>query len=105
MSDFGQSDDWSLYQGRTCTSGRSSLFGGKPIAHARLGEQEARARRVWLELVPQLLHVDAQVVRLVDVGRAPYFAQQMPVCQHHAGMPGQASEQAELDRRQVNVPP
>ena len=64
----------------------ANLFRGEPTAHARLGEQEARARRIGLELVPQLLHVDAQVMRLVDIERAPCFAQKVPVRQHHAGM-------------------
>ena len=82
----------------------ANLFRGEPTAHARLGEQEARARRIGLELVPQLLHVDAQVMRLVDIERAPCFAQKVPVRQHHAGMPSQASEQVELNRRQVNIP-
>jgi hypothetical protein len=55
------------------------LFDGEPIAHSGLGEQEARARRIRLEFVPQLFHVDAQIMRLVDVGGAPDFAQQMPI--------------------------
>ena len=48
----------------------------EPVAGARLGEQVARARRVGLDLAPQVRDVDVQVVRLDLVRRAPHLAQQ-----------------------------
>jgi len=53
----------------------ADLLGGQPVADAGLGQQIARARRLGLELVPQVGHVHAHVVRLVVVGRAPHLAQ------------------------------
>ena len=56
----------------------------EPVASAGLGEQIARARRVGLELAPQLRDVDVQVVRLVPVGRPPHLAQDRPMRQQLA---------------------
>ena len=43
----------------------------QPVADAGLGQQIARPRRLGLELVAQVRHVDAQVVRLLGRGSAP----------------------------------
>ena len=43
----------------------------QPVAGARLGEQVARARRIGLDLAPQVGDVDVEVVRLDLVARAP----------------------------------
>jgi len=42
----------------------------QPITDARLREQVAWSRRIGLDLLAQLFHVDAQVMRVVDVVRA-----------------------------------
>ena len=46
------------------------------IADAEFGHQDARLGRVGLDLLAQLAHEDAQVVRVVDVRRAPHFLEQ-----------------------------
>ena len=47
----------------------------KPIADAGFGQDVARLRGVVLEFLPQVPHVDAQVVRTFRVARAPHLAQ------------------------------
>ena len=39
----------------------------EPVPHARLGKEKPRPRRIAFELIPQLCHVDPQVVRLALV--------------------------------------
>lgn len=45
--------------------------GFQPIPHARLGEQQYRAGRIGLQLMPELSHDDAKVLGVVDVSGAP----------------------------------
>ena len=61
-----------------------------------------RLRRLVLELVTQVAHVDAQVVAAVDVARPPDLAQQLAVRQHAAGVGDQHAEQAVCDRGQMH---
>lgn len=48
-------------------------LGFEPIADTELSEQIARLRRIWFHFVPQLAHVDAHVMMLVDMQRTPHF--------------------------------
>src|SRR5262245_34570604 len=57
----------------------------QPVADALLGQQHARPRRIVLELAPQHRHVDAQVVRFLEVRFAPDLAQQLPAGDDLAG--------------------
>ena len=74
----------------------------QPVADPGFGQQVFRLHRVGLQLLPELLHVDAQVVRVARVRRPPHFGQQLAVRHHHAEVLRQAGEQAELDRREVD---
>ena len=81
------------------------LFVGlEAIAHPGFSNEKARARRFRFEFVAQLLHVDAQVMRLFDMRRPPDLTQQLAMRQDHAGVPRQHRQQAELDRRQADLP-
>ena len=43
---------------------------------------------MWFDLLAQLAHEDAQIVRVVHVDRAPHFLKQMLVGDHIAGVLG-----------------
>ena len=49
------------------------------VADAGLGEQVARLHRVGLELLAQLLHVHAQVVRVFRVRGSPDLGEELAV--------------------------
>src|SRR5258707_6386907 len=50
-----------------------SSLRGQPIPNPRLGEQITGTRRVLLQLLTKLVHVNAEVVRFVAGARPPYF--------------------------------
>ena len=52
---------------------------GEPVSDARLGPEVARARRVGLDLAPELEHEDPQIVRLVVVIRPPDLPEELLV--------------------------
>src|SRR5262245_50219941 len=83
-------------------NGRSGLVRDEAISDAGFGDQVARSHRIGFELLAQLLHVDAQVMRVLDVRRAPHLAQELAVRDHHPEVLGEAAEQPELDRRQTD---
>ena len=62
-------------------------------------------RGVGFEFLPQVAHVDAQVVALPVVRWPPDFAQQLAVRQHAAGIADQHREQAVFKRRQMDFQP
>src|SRR3989449_7792137 len=63
----------------------------------------ARLDRIGFELLPQLLHVDAQVMGMLDMRGPPYLAQQLPVRDHHAEVLRQAGEKAKFQRREMDL--
>src|SRR4029453_6682878 len=56
---------------------RSRLRGDKAVADPRLGDQVAGMRGIRLKLAAKLGEVDAQVVRLGLVVRAPHLLEQL----------------------------
>src|SRR6266540_7484648 len=85
------------------TSERNNyLFGREAIAHARLGEQVARAGGITLQLAAQLGHVDTHMVWRIGVSWPPDLLQQLAVRQHLAGVLGQRDQQAVFSRCQVD---
>src|SRR3954447_228643 len=74
--------------------------GGEAVTHPRLGVQVPRVRRIGLELAAQLVEVDAQVVRLLLVRRAPDRLQQVLLADQPARCPDQLRQQPPLGRRQ-----
>ena len=72
----------------------------QPIADAELGQQDARLGRIVLDLLPQLAHEDAQIVRVVQVRRAPHFLEQELVGHDVAGVLGEQLQQPVFLRRQ-----
>ena len=75
----------------------------EPIANAWLGPEVARARRVGLELAPELEHEDAQIVRLIVVVRPPDLSEQLSVGNDVAGMPHEGRQELVLDRCEVDL--
>src|SRR6266498_4049454 len=63
------------YAGTVGGGGPSGLRFAHPVADARFGLEQARARRFDLDLPPELSHVDAQVMRLARVPGAPDLLQ------------------------------
>src|SRR5262245_13705866 len=49
------------------------------VADAQLGHEYSRRVRMWLDLLAQLAHENAQVMSVMHVDRAPNFLQQMLV--------------------------
>src|ERR1700694_1955986 len=80
---------------------RSLSFEGRTetiaAARGRLGHLGARG--VMLELEPQSLDEDAQVVALVAVGGPPHLVEQRAIVHDLVGMAGQLGHQQVLSRR------
>jgi hypothetical protein len=55
------------------------------------------------DLVAQLPHVHAQVVRVLDMGRSPHLAQELAVREHLAGVVHEDGQELVLDRREVDL--
>src|SRR5204863_8953666 len=56
--------------------GDGSLGRHEPISDTEFGQQDARLGRIDLDLLPQLAHEDAQIMRVVQVRRAPDLLEQ-----------------------------
>ena len=64
-------------RGRVFPTGPAGSRGGEPVANARFGEDQFRARGVSLELLPQMSGIDTQVVRLLDGVRPPDLCEKL----------------------------
>src|SRR6185312_8936957 len=92
-------DKMSVSLQRDVTSRKRSrrlLVGDQPVTDSGLGHEMRRPDRVALELVAQLLHVNAQVMRIGGVRRSPHLRQQLAMRDDHAGMLGERRQQPEL---------
>src|SRR5574337_1262707 len=76
--------------------------GFKAIAYPRIGVDVARMARVWLNLLPQLVDEDAQVLCFIAVIGPPHRLKQPPVRERFALMGDQMAEQLKLLGRQTN---
>src|SRR6266542_1732652 len=77
-------------------------FRTKAIADPGLGNEIAWMRWIRFELVAQLSHEDAQVVRFGRVG-PPHFAQELSMSDHFARVLHQKNEELVGNRRQVDL--
>ena len=73
------------------------------VANACLSDQVLGSCRIIFEFLPQVPHVDAQVVAALHIGRSPDVAQELPVRQHLSWMAQEDREQTELDLGQVDA--
>src|SRR5215472_9910148 len=73
------------------------------VSHAGLGQQVARAGRLRLQLAAQLCDVDAQVVALRLILRAPHLLQQLALGDEAAGRPDEDLQQLPLGRGEPHV--
>src|SRR5712691_1267510 len=85
------------------TSIIDSALIGEAIAHATFGEDIARVGGIVLELLAQVVDVQADVVRGVAILGAPDAAEQCLVGHDHARVRGEGVEQAELRRPQLDL--
>src|SRR5216683_4375778 len=76
---------------------------GEAVAHATFGEDIARVGGVVLELLAQVIDVEANVVRGVAILGAPDATEQGLVGHDHARVRGQVVQQAELRRPQLDL--
>src|SRR6185312_5616559 len=83
----------------------SCIPNDQPVAHRRFRQQVPGLRRIELQLLPQMPHVNAQVVALFGMRRPPDFAQELAVRQHAAHVGDQHQQQAVFDRREVHLHP
>src|ERR1700727_365933 len=72
------------------------------IAHRRLGQNVLWLRGIVLEFLPQMSHVYTNIVAILGMRGSPYLAQDLSMRQHFAGIRDQKTEQAVLDRGQMN---
>src|SRR6476469_9522361 len=79
------------------------LVSDEAVADAGLGDEDARAGGVFLQFAAQLVDVDAQILRLVAVFRAPDALEEHPLRQHLARLARQFEEQLPLGRRQMHL--
>src|SRR3954451_22355521 len=70
----------------------------EPVTHSRFGDQVSRPGRVRLQLPAQLRHVDAEVVGLLTVLRAPHLLEQLLLRHQPARMAYQDLQQVPLGR-------
>src|SRR5512135_1113453 len=75
----------------------------EPIPDTGLGLQMPRAGRVVLQLVAQLGHVHAQVMRVRDGVRPPHRVQQLTVGEHLPGLAYQCRQQLVLGRGEMHL--
>src|SRR5262245_42149397 len=73
------------------------------VAHARLGDEVPRARGIGLELASDLGEVDAQVVRLRLVLRAPDLLEQLALGDELARVADEHLDDVPLGRRQPDL--
>ena len=62
-----------------------------------------RTRRIGLQLLPQVPHINAQIVAVLHRIRPPDLIEQLPLGQHLAGIIEQYRQQAKFNRRQVDL--
>src|SRR6266478_77655 len=84
-------------------SRQPASLGGEAVADARLSQEIARARGLGFELVTQVGHVDADVVRLVGMRRAPHLAEQLLVRHDLSRVPDERREELVLGRCQAHL--
>lgn len=72
---------------------------GEPITDLKLGNQVLRLRGIVLELLTKIGHVDANVVRALDVPRPPDVQQQLAMRKHLAMPADQGSQKTKFDWR------
>jgi hypothetical protein len=76
--------------------------GLETVAHPRLGDEVTGPRWIGLELPPDLREIDAEVVRLLLVLRAPYFLQQLALGDELAGVADERLNDLPLGRGQAD---
>jgi hypothetical protein len=59
---------------------------GNPIANPRFGQHDPRVVRVIFNLLPQLADIDAEILRIFGVGRAPYRSENLFVGHYPTGV-------------------
>src|SRR5262249_17274895 len=88
-----------------CTSLRrsqaSSIGRAQPIADSGLGEDVVRPLGIGLDLLPQLPHVDPQILRVGEI--VPQRAEQEPVGEHLAGVLHQHAQEIVLLGRELHL--
>src|SRR5262249_7694402 len=74
----------------------------KAVAHAADRQDVLGLRRVGLELLAQVTHMDVDRPRIAEIGAAPQRLEQKAPAEHPAGQRGERSQQLELDVRERN---
>ena len=77
-------------------------FHHQSVTHSDLSQQMAGLCGVGFQFLPQVAHVDAQVVALLRLRGAPDFTQELAVRHHASGIADQHRQQAVLNWREVN---
>src|SRR5579885_2128409 len=72
------------------------------VADARLVDEPSRSRGIGFELVAKLVHVNPEIIPLLDVGRAPDLVQKLALGDDLAGVLREEAEQLVLRRREMD---
>jgi hypothetical protein len=71
------------------------------VAHSGFGLKIFGLRGVVFEFLPQVAHVNAQIMTILNIGGTPDFVQQLPLSYYPAQIADQCRKQLELDGGQV----
>src|SRR3954452_13746481 len=74
-----------------------------PVTDSHFGEQKAWISRVAFDFRSQLSHINAQIMSVLDVLRAPHISQQLTMGHDITGTVGQPRQQLELYRGQAHL--
>ena len=74
----------------------------QPITYRRFGQDVLGLRRIVLEFLPQMSHVNTHVMPILRVCGTPHLAQDLPMSEYFAGIGDEQCQHAVLDGRQMN---
>src|SRR4051812_30250123 len=80
-----------------------SLLLNEAVAHPGFGDEVLRTRWIRFELVSDLAHIEAQVVRLLFVLRSPHLLQQLLLRYELSAVSGEHLDDLPLSGREVDV--
>src|SRR5579859_1082229 len=92
---------WSLMKASPGAAG--SRLGRQAVSDARLGQDDLGIGRIGLQFLAQLIDIDAQINRVLGMGRPPYRGQDLLVGHHMIGAGGQEAQQIIFALRQADL--
>src|ERR1700674_271544 len=82
---------------------RVSRHVGDAIPDSRLRQHHPRVVGAYLDLLPQVADIDAKILGVRGMRRAPHGGEDLLVGHHHAGVPGEKRQQLGLLGRELDL--